>query len=80
MVTRQKRVIEEEINEIIEYLRELLYDMFLEPEEELEEEKEPAKRPDGGGLSIDDVVGTYNVKRVDGEVEFLTNITKHLHF
>ncbi|HHV99812.1 MAG TPA: hypothetical protein GXX36_09630 [Clostridiaceae bacterium] len=67
---------EEEISGIIEYLRELLYDMFLEPEEEPQKEEEPAEKPAGGGLSIDEVVGTYKVKRVDGEVEFLINITK----
>ncbi|MGI5972024.1 MAG: hypothetical protein ACOX7P_09955 [Oscillospiraceae bacterium] len=33
-------------------------------------------KPAGGGLPIDEIVGTYNVKRVDGEEEFLVNITK----
>ncbi len=76
---------EEEINEIIEYLRELLYDMFLEPEEEPQvpqepqepqEVEEPDEKPDGRGLSIDEVVGTYSVKREDGEEASLINITK----
>ncbi len=57
--------------------------LVQEPEEELQEElqepqeeEEPAEKPDGSGLSIDEVVGTYSVKRVDGNEESLMNITK----
>ena len=49
---------EEEINEIIEDLRQLLYDMFLEqePEEEVDE------KPVDGGLPLEELLGTYLVK------------------
>jgi hypothetical protein len=59
---------EEEISEIIEYLRELLYDMFLEPEEEPQEPRKevgPAEKPAGGGLSMDEIVGTYKMELRD---------------
>ncbi|MEL7624130.1 MAG: hypothetical protein AAGU12_11125 [Clostridiales bacterium] len=60
---------EEELNEVIESLRNLLYDMFLNPEEE-PSETPPAQEPHeesaappaaSGGLSIDEVVGTYDM-------------------
>ena len=63
---------EEEINEIIENLRQLLYDMFLE--EEPEKEEKPAEKPAvppvvSGGLSIDEVVGSYHVALIGTDTE-----------
>ena len=49
---------EEEINEIIEDLRQLLYDMFLEQEPEEEVDENPAD----GGLPLEELLGTYLVK------------------
>jgi len=60
---------EEELNEVIENLRNLLYEMFLDTEEEptetppAEEPTEESTPPPAeviGGLSIDKIVGTYD--------------------
>jgi hypothetical protein len=59
---------EEEINEIIENLRQLLYDMFLE--EEPEKEEKPAEKPAVIGLPLEEVLGTYSITFTDdGESE-----------
>lgn len=59
---------EEEINEIIENLRQLLYDMFLE--EEPEKEEKPAEKPAVIGLPLEEVLGTYSITFFDdGESE-----------
>jgi hypothetical protein len=63
---------EEELNEVIENLRNLLYDMFLEPTEEPTEEptaEESIETPQAtaGGLSIDEIVGTYDVVLTNDE-------------
>ena len=60
---------EEELNEVMENLRNLLYEMFLDSEEEpmetppAEEPTEESTAPPAeaiGGLSIDEIVGTYD--------------------
>ena len=61
---------EDEISEIIEYLRELLYEMFLEPEPSLSPTPESEKQPSGEGLSLNEIAGSkdfeyYLVERYD---------------
>lgn len=72
---------EEEINEIIEYLRNLLYEMFLNSDEEpMEtpptEESTAPPAEEIGGLSIDEIVGTYDIvlSNDDGDTEEIQNV------
>ena len=68
---------EEELNEVIESLRNLLYDMFLNPEEEPSETPPTQEPPEesavplvvSGGLSIDEVVGSYHVALIGTDTE-----------
>jgi hypothetical protein len=69
---------EEELNEVIENLRNLLYEMFLDSEEEpmetppAEEPTEESTAPPAeaiGGLSIDEVVGSYHVALIGTDTE-----------
>ncbi len=62
---------EEEISEIIEYLRELLYEMFLEPENELSPSTAEGEQPAGyDGLSLDEIVGSYDISTsLEGETQ-----------
>ena len=75
---------EEELNEVIESLRNLLYDMFLNPEEEPSETPPTQEPPEesavppvvSGGLSIDEIVGTYDIvlSNDDGDTEEIQNV------
>lgn len=76
---------EEELNEVIENLRNLLYEMFLDSEEEpmetppAEEPTEESTAPPAeaiGGLSIDEIVGTYDIvlSNDDGDTEEIQNV------
>lgn len=68
---------EEELNEVIESLRNLLYDMFLNPEKEPSETPPTQEPPEesavppvvSGGLSIDEVVGSYHVALIGTDTE-----------
>jgi hypothetical protein len=68
---------EEELNEVIESLRNLLYDMFLNSEEEPSETPPTQEPPEesavppvvSGGLSIDEVVGSYHVALIGTDTE-----------
>jgi hypothetical protein len=68
---------EEELNEVIESLRNLLYDMFLNPEKEHSETPPTQEPPEesavppvvSGGLSIDEVVGSYHVALIGTDTE-----------
>lgn len=77
---------EEELNEVIESLRNLLYDMFLDSEEETmktppaEEPTEESTAPSAeaiGGLSIDEIVGSYHVALIGTDTEGTWRLAKN---